>query len=241
VVLTIKLSLPLLIGPLLLLAVRPRALVNWACLTAAFLLLYSLTFRVQIGIRMVLPLVAFAVVGLAASVVRAHGEIAPGWGRHLLAAGAVAGVGWTAAAATLAWPHALSYVNELWGGTPRGYLRVSESNYDWGQGLQELARWQRQNGSVPLNIWYFGTDPGLKRLPFRLVPLHALPIQGPEDVLAQVRGHYLAVSTTLLYGVTMTEGHHQAKAFLLARRPVARTTTFFIYDFTQEAPPNRAG
>jgi hypothetical protein len=55
--LTLKLSEPVLLAPLLLGAVRPRALTNWACLAAAAVILCSVTFRVQLGIRMLLPAV----------------------------------------------------------------------------------------------------------------------------------------------------------------------------------------
>jgi hypothetical protein len=241
VLLTIKLSLPLLAAFVALAVLRPRALANWACLAAAALLLASVTFRVQIGIRLILPLVALAVVGLGAGAAQACQAQASALRRRLLAAGAAGAVIWTAWASVAVWPNALSYVNELWGGTATGYLRVSESNYDWGQGLKELARWQQDHRAAPVDVWYYGTDPGLRRLPLRLVPLHALPIKGPEDVIAQVRGHYLAVSTTLLYGVTLTESHKQAQALLLMRRPVARTATFLIYDFTEGVSKGAGG
>src|SRR5262249_11164016 len=113
------------------------------------------------------------------------------------------------------------------------YLLLSDSNNDWGQGLPELARWQHQHEGTPLDVWYFGSDPRVYRLPMHVMPLHLLPIRGPEDVRAQVQGHYLAVSTTLLYGTpTNLPGHRGAAAFLRSRTPVARTATFLIYDFT---------
>jgi hypothetical protein len=169
--------------------------------------------------------------GLAAAAVRACQETRSDWARRLLTGGVAAGVLWTGGAALVVWPHGLCYVNELWGGTRDGYLRVSETNYDWGQGLKELRRWQRRQGLAALDVWYFGTDPAVNRPPFRLVGLHALPIQGPQDVRAQVCGPYLAVSTTLLYGAaTNLESHQRAAAFLRSLRPVDRTTTFLIYD-----------
>src|SRR5439155_95282 len=70
VALSIKLSLPLLFLPFVVAVVRPRALVNWASLAAATLLLFSLNCRVQIGVRLMLPLVALAIVGLAAATVQ---------------------------------------------------------------------------------------------------------------------------------------------------------------------------
>jgi hypothetical protein len=235
VLFTIKLSVPLLLLPLVLLAVRWRSLLNWAVAAAAVLLVFSLTCRVQIGIRLLLPLVVLAVIGLTAALVQTCQAAGPGWRRRLLVGVAAGCVGWTGWAALDVWPHGLCYTNELWGGTERGYLLVSDANYDWGQGMKELARWQQEQGVSNLDVWYFGSDPMYKRLPVRLLPLHILPIRRPEDVLAHVRGRYLAVSTTVLYGGLLDgEAQRQAVAFLRARQPVARTTTFLIYDFTSE-------
>jgi hypothetical protein len=231
--LSIKLSLPLLILPVVIGALRPRLLVNWANLAAAALLLLSLVLRVQIGVRLVLPLIGLAVVGLAASAVQLCGEWPLGWSRRLSIAALSLAVVSTAAAAVRVWPDGLCYTNALWGGTPRGYRYLSDSNYDWGQGLKELARWQRQRG-VPLDVWYFGTDPLLDTLPMRKMPLHVLPLNSRSDVMAQLRGHYLAAGLTLLYGVEMTDAQRRAVAYLHERRPIDRTATFFIYDFTHD-------
>jgi hypothetical protein len=235
VALSIKMTLTALLLPLAVAVIHPRALRNWAVLAALALLVFSLTSRVQIGVRMVLPMVALGLVGVAASVATACRELGPGWRRRLLASGAVAGVIWTVFASALVWPHGLCYANELWGGTENGYLHLSDSNYDWGQGLPELARWQRSRGGPPVDVWYFGTDPALKQLPVRELPLHALPpIAGPEDLAARVQGRYLAVGTTELYGAYQSEERRRRLAFLRARPPVGRTTTFLIYDFPRE-------
>src|SRR5205814_5574537 len=98
------------------------------------------------------------------------------------------------------WPHALCYANPLWGGTGEGYRLLSDSNYDWGQGLKDLAGWQRQHPDSPLDVWYFGSDPVLESLPMRELRFHNLVIRKPEEFVALVQGHYLAVSTSLLYG-----------------------------------------
>lgn len=234
VLLTIKLSVPLLFGPLVLAAARSRALLNWAILAAVVLLAFSPIFRVQIGIRLILPLVVLIVVGLAAAGVQGWRESDSGWRKHLIGTWAVTSVIWMALTSVLVWPNGLSYVNQLWGGPSRGYVYVSDSNYDWGQGLKELAAWQRQQGLKPTAVWYYGTDPILQKLPLKVMPLHALPIRKPDDVIKIVKGYYLAVSTTLLYGLTFSEPHREAKAFLLTRQPVARTTTFLIYDFSKK-------
>jgi hypothetical protein len=241
VLLTIKLSEPLLLAPFVVLALRPRLLTNWACLAAATLLVCSVTFRVQLGVRMVLPLVALAIVGVSAALANTVRALGPGWQARALAGAAGAGVLWTALAAATVWPQGIAYVNRFWGGTVTGYLRVSDSNYDWGQGLTELARWQRERGVADLDVWYFGTDPMLARMPIRPRPLHQMPIAQPADVTTLVRGRHLAASTTLVYGVPWGEAHRHAADFLRATVPAARTTTFLIYDFSRAVPGDADG
>lgn len=237
VALTMKLSVPLLLGPLVVAVVRWRSLLNWAMLTAAVLFVFSLNCHVQIGIRLVLPLCALLAVGLAAALTSSVQESGSGWRRQVLGVSAAIAVLWPAAAAVAVWPNWLCYHNELWGGTARGYLRLSDSNYDWGQGVPELARWQQSHPDIPLDVWYFGTDPSIDRLPGRQVKLHSLPIENCGDVLARVHGHFLAASTTLLYGgyARGDDGKAMriAAEFLRKQKPVARTTTFLIYDFTR--------
>jgi hypothetical protein len=232
VLLSIKLSLPLLILPLGLVLIRRWSLANWACLAAVVLLFFSLTCRVQIGVRLMLPLVAFAIVGLAAAVVEAYRSL-NSYGRRGIVGVIGLALVWTTWCAIDVWPEGLCYTNELWGGTSRGYLCASEANYDWGQGLKELETWRRERDISGLDVWYFGTDPELARLPMRSLPLHTLPLDSVDAVIEQVRGRRLAVSTTLLYGlIPTTPGYQNSLEVLRACHPVDRTTTFLIYDFT---------
>ena len=230
-------SLPLLLGPLLLAGVRWRSLSNWATVTAAALLLFSLNCHVQIGVRLVMPLVVMLAIGLAAGMVRAAcgGRpwlAAPPADRDRTRQPPLDRPGGCRGLAELALLH-----QPPLGGTNTGYLLLSDSNYDWGQGVPELARWQRAHPNLTLDVWYFGTDPLLEQLPVRDLPLHTFPIKGPDDVLAQVHGHYLAAGTTLVYGSYARGPTEQTQRrvadFLRGCTPVARTTTFLIYDFTQ--------
>jgi hypothetical protein len=231
VLLTIKLSLPLLLVPFSVAAARARALTNWACLAGLVLLVASLNFRVQIGIRLVLPLVAIGIVGIAAAAIETLRTAERRWTRPVLAGVLGLTLVWTTASAAAVWPHGLCYVNELWGGPEHGYELVSDSNYDWGQGLDELVAWRGRQGNAAIDVWYFGSDPAIRTLPLHYVPLHTLPLSGPGDVAVQVHGQFLAASTTLVYGQATNEDAHRTVADLLRRcRPVARTTTFLIYD-----------
>jgi hypothetical protein len=235
VVMAVKLPVPMLLAPLVLLLVRPRLLINWACLAAAALALFSLTCRVQIGLRFMFPLMVLAIIGLTAAGVQACREFGSGWRRRLVAGGGFAGLAWTAAATLIVWPHGLSYVNECWGGTWNGYVHVSEANYDWGQGLKELRRWQDEHGVPELSVWYFGTDPAHKVLPLHGILMGDLPNGGPEETRVRVRGQYVAVSVTLWCGALLKPPQRDAMQFFHSCRPMGRTTTFFIYDFTHRA------
>jgi hypothetical protein len=249
VLLTIKLSLPLLLWPIVVLLLKPRALVTYVGFIALVLLAFSFNCRVQIGIRLVLPLVAFLIVAAAGGVTLALRDwpAGPVSSRRLSQAFSVflvaLGLGWSALAAAAVWPDGLRYTNELWGGTANGWLAASDSNYDWGQGLKELARWQKDQPG-PLDVWYFGSDPLLDKMPVHEIKFHLIPVAGPEDVLALVRGHRLAVGTSLLRGSMSTvmksgipvpaECYWRVVHFLDGREPIARTSTFLIYDFTHE-------
>lgn len=235
--LTIKLSLPLLVAAAAAAVRYPRRLLNWAGLAALALLAFSLNCRVQIGIRLVLPLIVLLIMALAAALVVAARQAAT-VRRRLLAGGAVAAVAWTALASCRAWPEGLCYVNELWGGAADGYWCLSDSNYDWGQGVKELSRWRQDQRLDRLDVWYFGTDPAANLPPLRMLPLHLLPLSRPEDVPLFAQSRYLAVGTTLLYGTPVSAPAHQrAVEFFRGRQPVARTATFLIYDLGERPAP----
>jgi dolichyl-phosphate-mannose-protein mannosyltransferase len=241
VVLSIKLSVPLLLAPILLAAVNVRRggpwYGNWALLCAFALLVFSVTCRVQIGVRFMFPLVALAAVGLSAVLVRTVQSLEAPLTRRGLILATVAGLGWTVTQALAVWPEGLCYVNPLWGGTGEGYRLVSEANYDWGQGLKQLSRWQRRYRIDNLCVWYFGTDPALQRMPVQPLYFQLLPIHDTTDVLRLLRGHRLAAATTLVHGNVPLPGVGHIRAALNTRKPSTRVGTFLIYDFTGADDP----
>jgi len=105
-------------------------------------------------------------------------------------------------ASVTAVPHQIAYANELWGGTRRAYLRVSDSAVDWGQDLDRLAVWVRRHaGGRPVYLQYFGTTQpaavGLRAIPFGFDRTGGL-VPVPQGVVAvsvtwynQDRGAYV--------------------------------------------------
>ncbi|HEY7314622.1 MAG TPA: glycosyltransferase family 39 protein [Gemmataceae bacterium] len=230
--LSIKSPLPLLVAPLMLAGICRRALWNWAFAAALALLGFSLVCRVQTGIRLMLPLIALAVVGLAAALVIARERLAQTRWRPVLTASCVLSGAWLFAASLIVWPEGLCYTNELWGGTANGYRCLSDSNYDWGQGLKELTAWQQEHQVDDLHVLYYGTDSTLKHLPMKPLKVGALDL-GPDDLPMSVQGGTLAVGTSIVYGsVSETFPDLRILARSLRRlTPVDRTPTFLIYRF----------
>ncbi len=234
VLLTIKLTVPLLLGSFALLVwrrLRRGGPFGWPLHAALALLLFSPLCRVQIGIRFMFPLIALVIAGLAPLLVDA---IRSARRRYVLAGLAGVCLAWTIVSTVRVWPHGLCYVNPLWGGTRDGYRLVSEGNYDWGQGVKELVRWQQEHHLADLDAWVFTSDPLAERMPIRQVKLHTLPIEKDEDFLAQVRGRHLAVSVTFLHGAHTDRPFEVARHVLHERQPVARTTMYHIFDFTKD-------
>jgi hypothetical protein len=228
--LTMKIPLPAIVLLLAALVAHPRRLLTPIAGVALLLFAFTPNCRVQIGIRFVFTLMVLAYVTAAAAIAR-------GWAEESTGSRAVPR--WLVAAllATLAgtaawvWPHGLSYFNQAWGGVPSGTRLLHDSNYDWGQGLPELRAWNdAHNGSEPLSVWYFGSDPDLFRPPLVGVNLSWIPVQSGDDVRAHCQTKYLAVAVAVLSNNPAPTPPHKVRLeWIRGQTPVARTTHFFIY------------
>jgi hypothetical protein len=228
--LAIKLGLPVLLLFLGMLLARPRHWLNGPMWAALGLLALTPLFRVQIGVRFVLPLAVLAIVGAAAACARWWAETEVAWRRCAIQGCAALLVGWSIINAWQVWPNGICYTNELWGGTSQGYVALDDSNYDWGQGLGELAAWQQHHPGTPLHIWYCGTDPMLARMP--VTPIAIAAFSSEEDVVRQNHGCFLAVTTNYCAcDCPLT-------SYLRRQQPADRTSTFLIYDFTGKMGPD---
>ncbi len=125
---------------------------EWTLLLGPFALwggVFSLTGKLNIGIRYVLPCYALAIVALAALASRLRPRSPVG-----LAAGALFAL--FAVSSAAAFPHHLSYFNVLAGGRAGGYRHLADSNVDWGQELKHLARYVEDEQLGRIGLAYFG-------------------------------------------------------------------------------------
>jgi hypothetical protein len=207
------------------LVTRPRALFTPAGWAAAALLLFSLNCRVQIGVRLVFPLIALLLIALATACAAGGGTrrrtgLMVGFVALLISVGVSGSV----------WPDGLRYTNRLWGGPEHGHEVLGDSNYDWGQGLPELRDWWRTHDEPKLFIWYYGADPAVLLPPFHLLAVHQMPQPSPSAVAESVGCGHFAVSISLLHSCPDRRPEVLAVIDWLKRQePIGRTGTFVIY------------
>ncbi len=211
---------------------RPKTLVHPLGLSFLFLLAFSMNSRVQIGIRFMFPLMSFAYLTLALGIVKIADRYA-----EKLPRGSMPMVWLTLFLCqflpfTTTFPKGISYINSFWGGLENGHKLLSDSNIDWGQDYFRLQEWERENNNPPLAIWYFGSDPRVTNSS-QCLPLHTYDKDTLDEMKARLKGKWIAVSSTLLYGNPgISPSHRQAQAFFLERQPDARAGTFFLYNFS---------
>jgi hypothetical protein len=118
-------------------------------LPPAYVFLSSVASSYNIGVRHVLPAVPFLAVGAAVAIVRGLPPRA--------AAAALLALGLLQAGETLAvHPHEVSFFNAASGGPAKGHLWLNDSNLDWGQDLDRLARELARRGETAVTVAYFG-------------------------------------------------------------------------------------
>ena len=215
----------------LVLARRPGTARLWALAPAGAYFAASLTAKVQIGVRHLLPVLPFLALwaGAGAADLWRRG----GAGRGLLAALAL----WTAVSVTRVQPFALAYFNEAAGGPAAGWRWLADSNLDWGQDLPALAKELEARGNPPVYLAYFGVaDPGYYGIRYvQALPNWNVPRPGDDvDPAAESGRVLLAVSATNRVGVYLSD--HSLFSWLDSRTPAAVPGhSIFLYDLTTDA------
>jgi hypothetical protein len=194
-----------------------------------FLVIVAIVSSRNYGIRYLLPLSPLAIVwcsGLAES-----GRL----GRAVL----LVGLAGQAASVASIHPHELSYFNALGGGPIAGRQVLADSNLDWGQGLLQLADWQKTRPEyADLTTYYFGnTDPYLYGVLGQAHIINAGTDHAglPPRFTAPTR--YVAVSSSLQFGPWGPDHYFDRLSHV---KPIAilPDATISIYRSSDIPPPN---
>ena len=133
----------------------PLSFILW--ISIIVYLAVTLTSDFQIGLRHIMPIIFAAIILVAKGVdlwwyLRIFKKIK--FSYISLALGILMLI-------TAAWvfPHYLSYYNFLGGGTNKGYIIATDSNYDWGQDIVRLQDWMSENNKTEIYTDLFSNVP----------------------------------------------------------------------------------
>ena len=189
-------------------SMRPLELVPWV--GAALYLGVSMTSRVNVGVRHLLPIVPLLCIGIACAVSTVTQNLA----RKVI----FAVLGWQAIATVGAYPLYLQYYSELVGGAKNGQKYLVDSNYDWGQDAKRLKQFLDERGITHIYLNYFGTQYSIEYL--KIANTRVSPEQA-----RQIKSGVLVVSASELM-------RPEWGWLRESRQPVARIAhTLFVYQF----------
>lgn len=163
--------------------------------------------------------------------------------RWAFAAMVVIALTWSVGSSLWAYPHSLSYFNELTGGPKGGGEHLLDSNIDWGQDLLYLKDWLDKHPDAMLDgLAFYGSYPAT----LAGIPETPYPPPGPAFGNSTVDGDcatehlgpkpgWYAVSVNYLYG-----RNRQYRYFLNHFQPIASAGySIYIYHITPD-DANRA-
>jgi 4-amino-4-deoxy-L-arabinose transferase-like glycosyltransferase len=172
----------------------------------------SMAGNVDVGIRHILPIYPplFVIVGLAAERLR---RSRPRVFRAVAALAVLA----LAVESLGAYPHYISYFNAI--ARPYRLSLLSDSNFDWGQDLTYVRRWQLQHPDTPIYLAYWGpVDPQFYGIRYTNLP-GGFAFGHDQPPLDMSRPGVVMISATLLQGVNVAPQTRDYYATLRNRPP----------------------
>ena len=169
--------------------------------TGAFVVIPAVTFAAlamvsgyNIGMRHILPALPFTLLLATAGASLLVASRRPAARVVLAALIAFSGVEYLRA-----YPHPLTFFNQLVGGPENGYRYLADSNLGWGQQLKPLKQWMDDNGVEHINLAYFGqAAPAYYGIDHVMLPGSSVL---PEEMVRPRLPGYVAISGTVLTGV----------------------------------------
>jgi hypothetical protein len=221
---------------------RPAGLLPFLLWPIAIYLFVSVRSNINIGHRHILPVYPFLYV--------LCGSLAKPWERFASLRRAVTAV--VAIALIVAsslfvltapmWGRHLSYMNEFAGGPERGFTKLVDSNFDWGQDLPRLAAWLREHDvNEPIDLVYIGTaDPRSYGIRHHNLALgYFAEPQLPANVVPQAT--YFAIGATAYEGAPFAADSRDLWRSYLAKNHATLAGkagySMFIYRLEQRKLP----
>lgn len=207
-------------------ALKPQKKYIWIVIPFVFYALISITSRLQIGIRHILPLMPFlCVIGSIGA--------AEFYKNKKILVVLTFSVLLSFVFLFKTHPFYLSYFNSIIGGPENGYKYLADSNLDWGQDVRELSRYLKENGNPPIIFAYFGVARpeyyGIKYVPLGIIS--NVELEGTNADLCKADKVLLAISVTNLQSVYYRD--KDTYNWLKDIKPVFRAGySIFLYDLT---------
>jgi 4-amino-4-deoxy-L-arabinose transferase-like glycosyltransferase len=212
---------------------RRRELV-YALAPPVFYLAVAIISGMNIGVRHLLPMYAFAVIFAAAGTV-ALARVDRRWAIICSALIAVHIV-----SSLLVFPNEIAYANEAWGGSRNVHNLLSDANVDWGQQLFQVKQWQDRHPDQECWFAYFARpeiDPGVYG-----IRCHALPtldtqyLGGAEVIPPSITGAIL-ISAGDLSGCEWPSAQvNPYRSFQPLHRDETIDNSVFVYQGTFAVP-----
>lgn len=195
-------------------------------LLAAIVLWTSMSGNLNIGVRHILiiyPLL-YVLLGQLANLAPPERCV-----KYLAAAGFVLMVEVGSAA-----PHYLAFFNRASGGPEKGVEYLSDSNIDWGQDLNGLGAFMKNQRNAELVASYFGTGvPFYFGLQWQALPTGWTYPHSAHINSAEPAREFLAVSVTNLQGTYFSV--HDLFSWLREKTPAAKIGySIYVYDITDD-------
>ncbi len=200
----------------------------WLILPPVIFFAASMTAKVQIGYRHIMPIMPFIAVLAGVALARLLKVRFGAW----LAAGLLA---FNAVSVARVHPYYLAYFNEPAGGPANGYKLFVDSNLDWGQDLGGVAEYLKSRGNPPVILSYFGVAKpesyGIGYVPLGIVS--NVEFTGTGAQVCAMKEVLLAVSATNLQGTYYPD--KDTFSWLKARKPAfVAGYSIFVYDLTAD-------